>query len=110
MFRRTPRPHFIPGKDPLPILQEAGWAPGSVWKGGKSRPHRDSILDRPAHSSVAIPTELPGPQVRVLPFTIIKTQAGMKLGRREKKPELGSNIEMERGLLAFLQQLYHAEH
>ena len=20
-----------PGKDPLPILQEAGWAPGSVW-------------------------------------------------------------------------------
>jgi len=21
----TPRPHFIPGKDPVPILQEAGW-------------------------------------------------------------------------------------
>ena len=29
---------------------------------GKSRPHRDSIPDRPARSSVAIPTELPGPQ------------------------------------------------
>jgi hypothetical protein len=28
---------------------------------GKSRPHRDSIPDRPARSSVAIPTELPGP-------------------------------------------------
>ena len=27
--------------------------------GGKSRPHWDSIPDRPAHSSVAIPTELP---------------------------------------------------
>jgi len=26
--------------------------------GGKSRPHRDSILDRPTRSSVAIPTEL----------------------------------------------------
>jgi hypothetical protein len=50
-----------PGKDPVPIVQEAGWAPGSVWTGGKSRPHRDSIPDRPARSAVAIPTELPGP-------------------------------------------------
>ena len=24
----TPRPHITPGKDPVPILQEAGWAPG----------------------------------------------------------------------------------
>jgi len=44
----TPRPHFTPGKDPVPILQGAGWAAGLVWTGGKSRPHRDSILDRPA--------------------------------------------------------------
>jgi len=57
----TPWPHFIPGKDPVPIVQEAGWAPGPVWTGGKSRPHRDSIPDRPARSSVAIPTELRGP-------------------------------------------------
>ena len=48
----TPRPHFIPGKDPVPILQEAGWAPGPIWTGGKSRPHRDSILDRPASSQL----------------------------------------------------------
>jgi len=27
----TPRPHFTPGKDPVPIWQEAGWAPGPVW-------------------------------------------------------------------------------
>ena len=46
----TLRPHFFPGKDPVPILQEAGWAPGPVWMGGKSCPHRDSFLDRPAHS------------------------------------------------------------
>ena len=46
----TPRPHFTPGKDPVPIVQEAGWAPGPVWTGGKSRPHRDSIPDRPARS------------------------------------------------------------
>ena len=46
----TPQTHFTPGKDPVPILQEAGWASGPVWKGGKSRPHRDSIPDRPADS------------------------------------------------------------
>jgi len=46
----TPRPHFTPGKDPVPILQEAGWASGPVWTGGKSRPHWDSIPDRPARS------------------------------------------------------------
>ena len=28
-----------PEEDPLPILQEAGWTPGPVWTGGKSRPH-----------------------------------------------------------------------
>ena len=59
----TPRPHFTPGKDPVPILQKAGWAPGPVWTGGKSRPHRDSIPDHPARSSVAIPTEPPGPHL-----------------------------------------------
>ena len=46
----TPRPHFTTGKTPVPILQEAGWAPGPVWTGGKSRPHRDSIPHRPARS------------------------------------------------------------
>ena len=46
----TPRPHFTPGKDPAPILQEAGWATGPVWTEEKSRPHRDSIPDRPTRS------------------------------------------------------------
>jgi hypothetical protein len=27
----TPRPLFTPGKDPVPLVQEAGWAPGLVW-------------------------------------------------------------------------------
>ena len=59
----TPRPHFTPRRDPVPILQEAGWTPGPIWTGAKSRPHRDSIPDHPARSSVAIPTELPGPHI-----------------------------------------------
>jgi hypothetical protein len=35
----TPRPLFTPGKDPVPIVQVTGWAPGP-----------DSITDRPARS------------------------------------------------------------
>jgi hypothetical protein len=46
----TPRPTLPPGKTQVPIVQEAGWAPGPVWKGGKSRPHQDLVPDRPAHS------------------------------------------------------------
>jgi len=59
-----------PGKDPVPIVQEAGWFPGPIWTGGKSRPHWDSIPDRPARSSVGIPTELPGPPNRLVIFKI----------------------------------------
>jgi hypothetical protein len=46
----TPRPLFTPWKDPVPILQEAGWAPGPVWTGGKSRPTGIRSPDRPARS------------------------------------------------------------
>ena len=38
MVSSTPWPHFTPGKDPVPLTV------------GKSRPHRDSIPDRPARS------------------------------------------------------------
>jgi hypothetical protein len=31
-----PRPsRFTSGKDPVPIVQEAGWDPGSVWMGAE---------------------------------------------------------------------------
>jgi len=46
----TPWPHFTPGKDQVSILQEAGWASGPVWTGGRSRPHRNSNPDHPARS------------------------------------------------------------
>ena len=46
----TPRPHFTPEKDPVPSLQDARWAPGPVWTGGKSRPNGIRSPDRPARS------------------------------------------------------------
>ena len=32
----TPRSHFIPRKDSVPILQEARWAPGPFWTGAEN--------------------------------------------------------------------------
>ena len=32
----TPRPLFTPGKDPIPIVQEARWAPRPVWTGAEN--------------------------------------------------------------------------
>jgi len=46
----TPLPLFTHGKDPVPVVKEAGCTPGPVWTGGKSRRQRDSIPDRSARS------------------------------------------------------------
>jgi len=46
---RPSRP-LTPGKTRYPMYRRLGGPPGLVWTGGKSRPHRDSIPDRPARS------------------------------------------------------------
>ena len=45
----TSRPgRFTPGKDPVPIVKEAGWAPGPVYMGAENlASHRDSIPEPP---------------------------------------------------------------
>jgi hypothetical protein len=59
----TPRPLSTPGKDPVPIVQEAGWAPGSVWTSAENLAPTGILSPaRPARSPVAIPTELPAPK------------------------------------------------
>jgi hypothetical protein len=58
-----PRPLSTPGTDPVPIVQEAGWSPGPVWTGAENIATTGiRSPDRPARSSVAIPTTLPGPR------------------------------------------------
>ena len=55
---------LYPGKDPVPIVKEAGWAPGTVWTGAENLappPGFDPRTTQPY--PVAIPTELPGPAV-----------------------------------------------
>jgi len=42
---------FTPGKDPLPILQEAGWIPRPVWIGAENlAPIGIRSPDRPTRS------------------------------------------------------------
>ena len=51
---------FTPGNDPVPIVQEAGWASGPVWTGAENL----SPTGIPGPSSpeqVAVPTELSRP-------------------------------------------------
>jgi hypothetical protein len=47
-----PRPgRFTPGKDPVPIVNEAGWAPRPVWTGAENlAPTVIRSPDRPARS------------------------------------------------------------
>ena len=48
----TPRPrHFTPGKDPVHIVEEAGWAPEPVWTGAENvAPTYIRSPARPVHS------------------------------------------------------------
>jgi len=47
----TPWPLFTSGKYPVPIVQEAGWAPGPVWTGAENlAPTGIRSPDRPARS------------------------------------------------------------
>ena len=59
----TPRPGgFTPGKDPLPIVQEAGWAPWPVWSGSENlAPTGIRSPDRPARSESLYRLSYPSP-------------------------------------------------
>ena len=49
--RHAPAALFTPRKDPVPIVQEAGWAPGPVWTGAENLvPTGIRSPDRPARS------------------------------------------------------------
>jgi len=60
----TPRPLFTPGKDPVPIVQEAGWAPGTVRTGAENlAPTRIRSTDRPARSQSLYRLSYRGPSL-----------------------------------------------
>ena len=55
---------FTPGKDPVPIIQEAGWTPGLVLIGAEYlAPTGIRSLDLPDHSESLYRLRYPGPPV-----------------------------------------------
>ena len=59
--RHTPA-DFTPGRDPVPILQEAGWALGPVWTGAENlAPTGIPSPDCPARSESLCRMSYPGP-------------------------------------------------
>jgi hypothetical protein len=59
----TPRALFIPGKDTVLILQEAGWAPGQVWTSAENLASTGiRSPDRPACSQSLYRLSYPGPR------------------------------------------------
>jgi hypothetical protein len=60
----TPRPgRFSPGKDPVPIVWEAGWATGPVWTGAENLvPTGIRSPDRLSRSESPYRLRYPGPE------------------------------------------------
>ena len=72
----TPRPHFTSGKYPVPIVQEAGWAPGPVWKGAENLAHTGiRSTDRPARSQSLYRLSYPAHDFQFSFTTIISTHS-----------------------------------
>jgi hypothetical protein len=73
----APRPgRFTPGKNPVPIVQEAGWAPGPVWTGAKNRtPIGIRSPDRPARGQSLYRLSYPAPVIMIYIFNFFKSSS-----------------------------------
>jgi hypothetical protein len=73
MVNAMPRPLYPWERDPVPIVWEAGWTPGSVWTGAENfDPKNIRFPDRPARSESLYCLRYPGPR---LLYTDSKTAA-----------------------------------
>jgi len=60
----TYRPLYPRERDPVTIVQEAGWVPGLVWTGAENlAPTGIRTLDRPARSESLYRLSHPGPHL-----------------------------------------------
>jgi len=73
----TPRPHFTPGKGPVPIVQVAGWAPWTVWTCAENlTPTGIRSPDRSARSQLLYRLRYPAPRnhrhmlIKAFPLTV----------------------------------------
>jgi hypothetical protein len=86
----TPRPLFTPRKNPVPIVQEAGWGPGPVWT-GKSRPAGIRSPDRPARSQSLYRLSYPAHNFPKCRMKTLLQGFNAQLGREDIfKPTIGN--------------------
>jgi hypothetical protein len=80
---------FYPGKHPVPIVQEAGWAPGPVWTGAENlAPTGIRSPDRPARSQSLYRLRYPahgeeGGDLKIPPFPPFMDENGLKWAERK---------------------------
>jgi hypothetical protein len=102
--------HFTPGKDPVHIVQEAGWDPGLVWMSAKNlAPTGIRSLERPAHSQSPYELGYPGPLL--LPNTRKKRKEENELlvkcyHRYYSKDEKLQSMSWRHLLVKFLDTIY----
>jgi hypothetical protein len=78
-----PRPLFTLPKDPVLIVQNAGWAPGPVWTNVENlAPTRIRSPDHPAHSQLLYRLSYPAHNDKVVG---LKKMGGKKKGGEKKK-------------------------
>jgi hypothetical protein len=84
----TPRPgRFTPGKHPVPIVQEAGWAPGPVGTGAENvAPTGIRSPDRSARSESLYKLYYPGPYKYICEIINISLYTQSKSFARSHSP------------------------
>ena len=77
----APRPdRFTPGKDPVPIVQEAGWAPQPVWTDAENlAPTGIRSPDCPARSESLYRLSYPGPYCVVNPLAKYRSRCEISI-------------------------------
>ena len=80
----TPRLcRFTPGKDPVPIVQEAGWATGPVWTGAENLvPTGIRLQDRRGRSESLYRLSYPGSVMCLIPKEIFLRRSMIKYTER----------------------------
>jgi len=74
--RHAPAAPYTPGKDPVPIVQEAGWASGPVWTGAENLATTGiRYPDRPVRRQSLYRLSYCGPQIGILKWLKIKERS-----------------------------------
>jgi len=72
----TPQQLFSPGKDPVPVVQEAEWAPGPVWTVAENLASTGFLSpDRPARSQSLYRLSYPAHRVGHYAFDIVYSRS-----------------------------------